>query len=31
MLGKPLIVSVAINDVWESFRWDPKWSVALAR
>ena len=30
MLAKPLIVSVAINDVWESFRWDPEWSVALA-
>ena len=30
MLHQPLIVSVRVADVWESFRWDPEWSVALA-
>jgi hypothetical protein len=31
MLAQPLIVSAAVADVWESFRWSPEWSVALAR
>ena len=31
MLDKPLVVSPPILDVWESFRWSPEWSVALAR
>jgi hypothetical protein len=31
MLHQPLIVSIPVIDVWESFRWDPEWSVALAR
>ena len=31
MLARPLIVSTPIVDVWESFRWHPEWSVALAR
>jgi len=31
LLHKPLIVSLPILDVWESFNWDPEWSVSLAR
>jgi hypothetical protein len=31
MLHKPLIVSIPVIDVWESFHWNPEWSVALAR
>ncbi len=31
LLAQPLVVGAAIVDVWESFRWNPEWSVALAR
>jgi hypothetical protein len=31
MLEKPLFVGTPTLDVLESFRWDPKWSLVLAR
>ena len=31
MLDQPLAISTPVADVWESFRWHPEWSVALAR